>query len=273
MDQGSELLGGQSVEATVLFCDIRSFTTLTEELGAQGTVKLLNEYFTMMVNCITDEGGMLDKFIGDAIMAEFGIPVSKGDDADRAVRAAIGMVSELRAFNERRSGLGMAPLSMGVGLNTDMVVSGNIGSPKRMDYTVIGDGVNLASRLEGACKEYGASILASEFTWRKLKGTYRSREVDRVIVKGKTEPIAIYEILDFHTEESFPHMAEALGHFNAGLSYYRAGEFEAAMGQFGQALSLNPDDAASEKYIERCQHLAAHPPGGDWDGVWVMESK
>ena len=144
---GGEMLGGQSVEATVLFSDIRSFTSLTEELGAQGTVKLLNDYFTMMVSCITREGGMLDKFIGDAIMAEFGIPVSHGDDADRAMRAAISMIRELNEFNAKRLAQGQKTLAMGIGLNTDTIVSGNIGSPKRMDYTVIGDGVNLASRL------------------------------------------------------------------------------------------------------------------------------
>ncbi|HQY06431.1 MAG TPA: GAF domain-containing protein, partial [Lacunisphaera sp.] len=200
---GGEALGGQSVEATMLFSDIRAFTTLTEELGAQGTVALLNEYFTLMVQCITDEGGMLDKFIGDAIMAEFGIPVAHGDDPDRAMRAAIKMITELRALNQRRAARGQKPVLMGVGLNTDKVVSGNIGSPKRMDYTVIGDGVNLASRLESACKEYSAQILCSEGTYRKLKGTYRMREVDKVIVKGKTEPVGVYEVLDYHTEETF----------------------------------------------------------------------
>src|SRR5581483_5369651 len=178
---GGEILGGQNVEATVLFCDIRSFTNLTEELGAQATVALLNEYFSAMVNCITAEGGMLDKFIGDAIMAEFGIPISHGDDPDRAMRAAIAMINELNALNLRRRELGQKSIAIGIGLNTDSIVSGNIGSPKRMDYTVIGDGVNLASRLEGACKEYSAQILCSENTYKKLRGSYRAREIDRVI--------------------------------------------------------------------------------------------
>ena len=270
---GGELLGGQSVEATMLFSDVRSFTTLTEELGAQGTVALLNEYFTLMVNCITLEGGMLDKFIGDAIMAEFGIPVAQGDAADRAMRASISMINELRALNKRRQERGQKPIHMGVGLNTDVVVSGNIGSPKRMDYTVIGDGVNLASRLEGACKEYSAQILASEFTYRKLKGTYRAREVDRVIVKGKTEPVGVYEILDYHTEESFPNMPEALNQFRGGLGYYRKGEFERAIAQFRETLALHPGDKLSQTYIQRCEYLQAHPPGDSWDGVWVMKSK
>ncbi|MDH4184759.1 MAG: GAF domain-containing protein, partial [Nitrospinota bacterium] len=153
---GEDILGGKSALATVLFSDIRSFTTLTEELGPQGTVALLNEYFTIMVDCIQHEGGMLDKFIGDAIMAAFGMPIPKGDDEDRAVRAAISMHRQLSLFNQDRANHGKKPVDMGVGLNTGTVVSGNIGSPKRMDYTMIGDGVNLASRLESACKQYHA---------------------------------------------------------------------------------------------------------------------
>ena len=125
---------------------MRGFTTLTEELGAQGTVTLLNDYFTIMVDCISREGGMLDKFIGDAIMAAFGMPIPHDDDEDRAVRAAISMIADMRTWNVERIAKGQKPVDMGVGLNTDTVVSGNIGSPKRMGYTMIGDGVNLAAR-------------------------------------------------------------------------------------------------------------------------------
>lgn len=270
---GGDILGGQSVEATVLFSDIRSFTTLTEELGAQGTVALLNEYFSIMVNCITQEGGMLDKFIGDAMMAEFGIPVPHDDDPDRAMRAAISMIIELIALNRTRTARGQKPILMGIGLNTDTIVSGNIGSPKRMDYTVIGDGVNLASRLESACKEYSAQILCSEGTYRKLRGSYRAREVDRVVVKGKTEPVGVYEILDYHTDESFPNMPEVLNQFRGGLKYYRSGEFDRAIAQFREALLLHPGDKLSNTYIGRCEYLKSHPPEGEWDGIWVMKSK
>jgi adenylate cyclase len=270
---GAEALGGQSIEATVLFSDIRSFTSLTEELGAQGTVALLNEYFTLMVECITAEGGMLDKFIGDAIMAKFGIPLPREDDTDRAVRTAIAMINELRTLNAQRQQRGQKPIHIGIGLNTDIVVSGNIGSPKRMEYAVIGDGVNLASRLESACKEYSAQILISEFTYRKMKGTYRTREVDRVVVKGKTEPVGVYEVLDYHTEESFPHLRETVNHFHGGLAQYRKGDFEKAIRNFQEALQLNPGDKLSQTYIDRCRYLQSHPVEGQWDGVWVMKSK
>ncbi len=270
---GAESLGGQSVKATVLFSDVRSFTTITEQLGAQGTVALLNEYFTLMVDCIQREEGMLDKFIGDAIMAAFGIPVPHDDDTDRAVRSAIAMMKELSAWNVERVKEGKMAVDIGIGLNTDMVVSGNIGSKKRMDYTIIGDGVNLAARLESACKQYGAHILISEFTYKQLKGTYYSRELDYVVVKGKTQPVAIYELLDYHTEETYPQMIDALRQFKSGLTKYRQRKWQDAIQAFEEVLEMNPADKAAKIYIERCRVIAENPPGEDWDGVWVMEEK
>lgn len=272
MDGGEELLGGKSTQATVLFSDVRSFTTITEQLGAQGTVAMLNEYFTLMVDCITDEGGMLDKFIGDALMAGFGIPIAHDDDEDRAVRAGINMITVLWDWNAKREAQGKLPIDMGLGINTDNIVSGNIGSPKRMDYTMIGDGVNLAARLESACKQYSARILISEFTHARLKGTYRARNVDRVVVKGKTEPVGVYEILDYHSEASFPNLMDTVNYFNEGVRHYGQGNWGDAVRNFGEALKANPADSLSQTYIERCEHLKANPPA-DWEGVWVMTSK
>jgi adenylate cyclase len=270
---GVDALGGKNVMATVLFSDIRGFTTITEQLGAQGTVALLNEYFTLMVDCIQREEGMLDKFIGDAIMAAFGIPVGHDDDADRSVRTSIAMIRELWTWNKLRLSEGKLPVDIGIGLNTDNVVSGTIGSKKRMDYTIIGDGVNLAARLESACKQYGAHILISEFTYKQLRGTYYSRELDLVVVKGKTQPVAIYEILDYHTDDSYPQMIDALRHFKSGLVKYRQQKWMDAKGEFGEVLALNDHDKAAKMYIERCDHFLASPPGDDWDGIWVMETK
>ncbi|MBC8379844.1 MAG: GAF domain-containing protein [Planctomycetes bacterium] len=270
---GSEILGGQSVVCTTLFSDVRGFTTLTEQLGAQGTVSLLNEYFTIMVDCIQREEGMLDKFIGDAIMAVFGIPVTHNDDEDRAVRTAIAMIRELQTWNTKRAEEGKMPLDIGIGLNTDTVVSGNIGSQKRMDFTIIGDGVNLAARLESACKQYGAHILISEFTYAKLKDTYRTREIDYVVVKGKTEPVAIYEILDYHNEQTFPNIVEVVSLFKNGLGKYRTRHWQQAISLFNEALVLNPADKVCKLYLERCYKLEGAMLEDDWDGVWVMESK
>lgn len=270
---GAEVLGGKDVECTVLFSDIRGFTTLTEQLGAQGTVALLNEYFTLMVECIQREDGMLDKFIGDAIMAAFGIPVRHADDADRAVRAAIAMIRTLGEWNKQRQVHGKLPVNIGVGMNTDSVVSGNIGSKKRMDFTIIGDGVNLASRLESACKQYGTRILVSESTYKRLRGTYQARELDLVVVKGKTRPVAIYEILDYHTDETYPNLIDALGYFRNALTKYRQRKWQDAIHLLDEVLALNPNDKPAQLYIERSRYFIDHPPGDDWNGVWVMESK
>ena len=276
MADKSDIFDGQNVHATILFSDIRGFTTLTEQLGPQDTVHLLNEYFEIMVDCISREGGILDKFIGDAIMAGFGIPQSLGDDEDRGLRTALSMIRRLGAWNESRISIGKLPIKIGIGLNSDNVISGNIGSIKRMDYTMIGDGVNLAARLESACKQYKTSILISEFTKEHLKGTYRMREADRVVVKGKTVPVSIYEVLDYHTEESFPRMMEVLSFYQEGIKQYRAMDWDNAVSQFQKCLELQARDALSEMYIKRCEFLRENPPqttNGQWDGVWVLDGK
>ena len=260
MREGASALGGQESEATVLFSDIRGFTTLTESLGAQGTVSMLNAYFSLMVDCLQREGGILDKFIGDAVMAVFGLPQPADDDADRAVRTSLSMLTSLQGFNQARAKEGLLPIKIGIGLHTDAVVSGNIGSPKRMNYTVIGDGVNLAARLESACKQYGAQLLISESTRSRLRGTYRMREADRVVVKGKTEPVLIHELLDFHSEATFPHAVDVLGHYRDGLEHYRAGRFNGAIASFAKALALHPEDRLSSLYTGRCEALPGRAP-------------
>jgi len=272
MSGGDDLLGGQETVGTVLFSDIRGFTTLTEELGAQGTVSLLNEYFTIMVDCIQKEGGMLDKFVGDAMMAIFGTPFPHDDDPDRAVRAAISMMTDLNEYNQIRAKEGKLPIDHGMGLNTDNIMSGNIGSPKRMDYTVIGDGVNLAARVESACKKYGAHILITEYTFNAFKATYRTRQVDNIIVKGKTTPVKIYEVLDYHSKKSFPNMIEVLEMFNNAMEYYNESNWNDAIKYFSKATKGNPNDKAAIMYINRCKTMKKQNPK-NWDGVWVSKSK
>jgi adenylate cyclase len=271
--KGTEMLGGLSTEATVMFTDIRGFTAITEEFGAQGTVSFLNEYFSLMVECIASEGGMLDKFIGDAIMACFGLPMPHEDDPDRAVRAAIAMVRRLWDWNVERGAIGLKTVDMGIGINTDSIVSGNIGSPRRMDYTVIGDGVNLASRLESACKAYSARILISETTASGLNGTYRMRDIDLVVVKGKSTPVRVYEVLDYHTPQTFPNLLDVVNYFNEGIRHYRAADWAKASDRFAKCLEFHPGDALSATYVDRCAILAANPPDGEWNGVWVMTEK
>jgi adenylate cyclase len=272
MSDGTDIMGGQETEATLLFSDVRSFTTITETLGAQGTVSLLNEYFDIMVEAISEQGGIVDKFIGDAIMAGFGIPVANDDDEDRGVRAGINMIKRLWEWNELRAKEGKLPIDMGLGLNTDKVVSGNIGSSKRMDYTMIGDGVNLAARLESACKAYSARILISDFTYKKLKGTYQIRYIDDVIVKGKTKPVGVQEVLDYHTSATFPNLMDTVNHFNEGRASFKAGNWEKSIKSFKECLKANPADKLSDTYIERCEIMKTRNPK-DWDGIWVMTSK
>lgn len=268
-----DILGGKDTVATVLFSDVRSFTTITEQLGAQGTVALLNEYFEIMVDCISEQGGMLDKFIGDAIMAAFGIPLGHDDDEDRGLIAGINMIKKLWEWNAEREARGEMPVDMGLGLNTGNIVAGNIGSSKRMDYTMIGDGVNLAARLESACKQYNARVLLSEFTVAKLKGVYRLRDIDKVVVKGKTEPVGVFECLDYHNDQTFPNLMDVLGSFNEGVKVYRNQEWDRAIGYFQDALKANENDKLSNTYIERCELMKANPPGDDWTGVWIMTEK
>lgn len=192
--KGEVELGGESLTVTILFTDIRGFTTISESMSAHELVRLLNEYFTEMVTIVMEEGGVVDKYIGDAIMAVFGAPVPSPDDAQRAVRAAVRMRAALRKLNERLAREGKTPLQTGIGLHTGEVVAGNIGSEARMEYTVIGDAVNLASRLEGATKEMGVHILISEDTKALLDDTFETRALSSIKVKGRNAPVMTFEV-------------------------------------------------------------------------------
>ena len=273
LEGGESVLGGQSQPAAVFFSDIRGFTGISERIGPQETVSMLNEYFTIMVDVIFRHQGILDKYIGDAIMAVFGAPLTTGRDSDNAVKTAIEMMTALRQMNERRTRDEQIPIDIGIGICTDEVVSGNIGSLKRMDYTVIGDGVNLASRLEGANKVFGTNILISESTYQGLQDRYATRLIDRIRVKGKIKPVGVYQVLDYHDPSTFPHMEEVLGLFRQGLDHYGCQEWDAGIALFEQALALNSADRVSRLYLDRCHHYRDNPPNQDWDGVCVMETK
>jgi adenylate cyclase len=267
------LLGGQVQVGTVLFSDIRNFTSISERLGAAGTVTMLNEYFTRMVDIISSYEGILDKYIGDALLAVFGVPFPTGRDEDNAVTAAIDMLRDLVQFNIERTEAGKEPIAIGIGINSQEILAGNIGSLKRMDYTVIGDGVNLAARLEGANKYYSTSLLISEFTLQALQQQYVSWEVDVMRVKGKSEPVSVFEILDYHTEETFPNRDAVVEVYTRGLALYRGRNWADAEACFQKALSLNSYHSLPQVYIERCRHFAENPPDDNWDGVWTMTQK
>jgi adenylate cyclase len=265
-DPSQQTLGGVRGTATVLFSDIRHFTSIAERLSAEQTMDMLNEYFGLMVEEVLKERGVLDKFIGDAMMAVFGVPYAQADDAVRAVRTALAMRKALARFNASWTARGHPPIQIGIGINTDDVISGNMGSQKRMDYTVIGDGVNVASRMEGLNKEYGTMILITETTRALIGDEFKLRCIDRVIVKGKSEPIEVYEVLG--DREHAPSPFE--GEFASGLDAYRSGDFQRALALFRQVADI---DRAAQVFAARCETLLVQPPGPGWMGVWAATSK
>jgi adenylate cyclase len=190
-------LGGEQREVTILFSDLRNFTSMSEALAPEEMLGILNHYFTRMAAIVEKHGGVVDKYVGDALMALFGAPIALPDDADRALRAALEMTEALDELNRQWQGRGLAAIGVGIGINTDVVVAGNMGSEKRLNYTVIGDGVNLASRLEGLTKtpEYEARIIVSDGTLARAKGKYRTRRLGEVTVKGKRIPTEIFVLL------------------------------------------------------------------------------
>ncbi len=273
MESGEAELGGIGRDVSVLFSDIRGFTSISERLGAKETVALLNEYFTDMVDIVFAHDGVLDKYIGDMIMAVFGSVLQSEDDASNAVIVGNKMMTGLHQLNRRRAARGAEPIRIGVGISTGNVVAGNIGSLKRMEYTVIGDRVNLAERLESANKFYGTSILVCDATWAAVRHHAAAREIDLIRVRGRTTPVAIHEAIGHHSEDSFPHRQEVLEAFTAGIRHYRRRDWYGAERFFREALAGHPGDGPSKIYLERCRIYRDTPPPDDWDGVWAMQNK
>jgi class 3 adenylate cyclase/ActR/RegA family two-component response regulator len=262
-------LGGKLAEATVLFSDVRSFTKLCEGLGAEAVVHMMNEYFAFMADVIRGNYGVIDKYIGDAIMALFGVPKSTGQDAQNAVQAGFSMLQALDLLNGDREKEGRTPFKIGIGLATGHVVAGLLGSPERMNYTVMGNSVNLSARIESLTSHYGAQLLVCSETYRALKTSYRSRLIDKIRVKGQTQPAALYEILYAHSPEK---EEEWLCAYASGLGAYETGNFKDAIAFLEKSLLFNPLDKASNILLSRCAILLERPQP-DWDGVWSMESK
>jgi len=270
---GDSVLGGNSQEVTVLFSDVRKFTSIAEALGARETVAMLNEYLTEMVDVVLTHGGVLDKYIGDAIMALFGVPFRGENDADNAMAVAIDMMASLDKFNARRVAQGHNPFDIGIGLNTGEMVAGNIGSPKRMEYTVIGDNVNLAARLESATKQYGVKILASQMTVDALKKKPILRTVDLVRVKGKSRPVAVYEALGWANGAGSSALQAMAELHEQGVRHYRQRGWRPAAASFERVLQERPGDELARVYLDRIATFTDDPPPEDWDGVWEMTEK
>jgi adenylate cyclase len=269
---------GQRRVMTVLFCDVRGFTSTSEGMTPQGLVKVMNRYFSTMSAPIRQHQGIIDKYIGDAIMAYWGPPFAADAEQTRLASLAalemLQLVPRLRAELPELLGVRTLPntFDIRIGIATGEVLVGSIGSELMMSYTVMGDTVNLASRLEGANKEYGGRILVSEATVAGASAAVEAREIDRLVTLGQTRPQAVFEIMGLKGELTAAQL-ELRGRFSEGLAAYRAQRWEEARRAFEAALLAFPDDGPSMTFIKRVDRLMAAPPGDNWDGSWHLERK
>ncbi len=268
---GALELGGNTVEGTVYFSDIKDFTNIAEAMQPKELVTYLNEYFSLASDLILKRDAMLDKYIGDAIMAIFGAPIPKPDHAKLACLTALEIQRSLGAYYRKKSAQTPQFITR-IGLNSGKMIVGNIGSTKRLDYTAIGDTVNLASRLEGVNKFFGTKIMISENVYQRAKDSIEARELDLIRVKGKNVPIRIYELLgEYGTLNENEKEFHTL--FHEALEQYRKQQFEPAGRQFENLLSVKPEDGPCTTYAERCKLLAIQKLPEQWDGVFTLTTK
>jgi class 3 adenylate cyclase/CheY-like chemotaxis protein len=266
----TEMKVGEKRNVAILFSDIRSFTVISENNSAEAIVSFLNSYFQQMVSIIKSCGGVIDKFIGDAILAIFGAPISYEDNAERAVRAAVGMINKMAEIETGHLVLPPTGFKTGIGIHEGSVIVGNIGSQDKFDYTVIGDNVNLASRLEGLTKHYHSAIIVSETVSRKIGDMFVLREVDTVKVKGKEEPTTLFSV---ETESQGLLCEEAMEAYKKGLQMYKMGNWNTAVEYFRKTLKNHPEDYLAQFYIERSTRFKTEPPPENWGGAVSLDFK
>ncbi len=264
-------LGGEKRLMTVFFSDIRGFTTISEKLPPEILVNLLHEYLNPMTEIIFKYNGTLDKYMGDGIMAIFGAPLYTPDHAINCTKASLEMLDVLKNLKEDWQKRGLPEINIGIGINTGEMVVGNMGSRIKFEYTAIGDQVNLGSRLEGTNKEYGTNIIASEGTVRHLDNKFIVRELDFIRVKGKKEPVRIFEVIG--DKSIFKEIPKWISTFEEGLGLYRAQKFDGAKIKFEETIKLRGEDKPSKVFIERIEIFKTDPPPVDWDGVFIMKTK
>ncbi|HTX17411.1 MAG TPA: CHASE2 domain-containing protein [Bacteroidota bacterium] len=266
-------LGGERKELTVLFSDIAGFTTFSEKLPPEELVLVLNEYLSAMTDIVFKHDGTLDKYEGDAVMAFWGAPIELDNNALHACNAALEMQERLVDIRAKWRAEGKPNVHVRIGLNTGEMVVGNMGGTGKFDYTVIGDSVNLGSRLEGANKEYGTYIMASERTQQLVKDYFLFRELDLLVVKGKTKPIKVFELLGKKENGVTEQKIAAVEAYHRGLELYRHRQFTEAIEEFTKAISIDPFDSPSKLYIARSKSLFTSPPPPEWDGVFILKTK
>ena len=269
---------GEKRVVTVFFSDLEGFTSICEGLTPGGVVRVLNQYFSLMSEPIRDCGGIIDKYIGDAIMAFWGPPFTgEREHPTLACYAALEQFAKLEQFRLMLPDImglrrGLPRINVRIGLATGEVTVGNIGSDYSKGYTVIGDTVNLASRLETASKQYGTNLLISEETWKMARESVETREVDCIRVVGKSEPVRVFELLA-RKGGLDPARAQLRERFEEGLQAYRACDWGRAESCFNACLAVAPDDKPSKLFLSRVSHFREHPPAAGWDGVWSLSEK
>ncbi|MGK0290501.1 MAG: adenylate cyclase [bacterium] len=277
LNQGATLKAevGSKEELTILFSDIRGFTTFSESTSAEQVVEMLNYYLSGMIDIVFEYNGTLDKFIGDAVMAFWGAPLYDENHAKNGVYAGLDMIKKLDEINQYFTSQGYPLFKIGVGLNTGDVILGNIGSEKKLDYTVIGDNVNLASRLEGLTKTYGCNLLITESTFDQVKDTVVSRVVDQVRVKGKHEPIRMYQpVCKVDDQEDEVVFARKIAEINdKAFNAYQKQEWDQSIQYYQEILSHIENDSVSKIFLERCQHYITEPLEETWDGCFNLKTK
>jgi len=272
-DGADRLMGGQRKELTILFSDIVSFTTLCEGIEPEVAQKVLQEYFNEMTRIGFGRQGTLDKFIGDGMLWFFGDPLPQEDHALRAVQTALDMQAAMRPLREKWKQEGRPELAMRIGINTGVVLVGNMGSEARMEYTVMGDAVNLASRVEGANKPFHTEVMMTERTFETTKDLVEWRELDLLRVQGKTQGVRVYEVMAARKGELSEIKRQVREVYNEGLDAYQRREWAVAADAFARALAIDKTDGPSQRYCQRARTFLAHPPPAEWDGVYAMETK
>jgi adenylate cyclase len=273
LQSGNAKLGGDRKEVSILFSDIRGYTNLVEKMEPEDVVSMLNEYFAPMGDAIFRHQGMVDKYMGDAIMAVFGSPIPLEDHGWKSVQTALEMRFALIEFNAHRLAVNARLIPMGMGIHSGEAISGNVGHSRRMEFTVIGDDVNLASRLEGTTKMYGCDIVLSESTYQHCHDRVWVRELDIVRVKGKKQPVKIYELVGLRSDIIADSKLNCIELYEVGRQYYLNRDFQHAITKFEEVLAIHPEDLASKLQLSRCQHWLEKTLSDDWDGIETLTEK
>jgi len=266
-------LGGEKKYLTVFFSDIAGFSTFSETMDPEDLVKFLNQYLSAMTETVMANRGTLDKYIGDAVMAFWGAPIPLENHAQLACKTALQQQAIMNEMRKKWAEEGKPVVQMRIGINTGDMVVGNVGGTQRFDYTLMGDNVNLGSRLEGANKAYGTYIMIADSTYELVKDEFLTRELDLLVVKGKTHPVKVYELIAAVGDEIEPKRKQCLQLYCEAMTKYRVRDFEGALRKFNEALAVDPEDGPSKVYVERAKHYIESPPDENWDGVFKLTTK